>query len=130
MEKLIERGWRDYERAMGDIQFHKALEACWKVIRACDSYIEQEKPWELLKGSRLKAQGSRLGEIVYNLLEALRHIAWMTLPFMPDTSKKIFDQLGEIWESENDKPLKEAQKWGGLKEDIKIKKGEALFPRL
>jgi len=39
MKKLIERGWRDYERAMGDIQFHKALEACWKVIRACDSYI-------------------------------------------------------------------------------------------
>jgi len=49
---------------------------------------------------------------------------------MPDTSKKIFDQLGGIWESENDKSIKEAQKWGGLKVDVKVEKGEALFPRL
>ncbi len=122
IKKIVEESWWDYEKAMREIQFHKALEACWKFIRACDGYIEQEKPWQLIKDQRS-------GEIIYNLLESLRQIAWMILPFMPETSKKIFDQLG-IWESENDKPFVEAKEWGGLKVDIRVEKGKALFPRL
>jgi len=124
------QSWGDYEKAMREIQFHKALEACWKFIRACDSYIEQEKPWKLMKNQKPKTKNQKLDEIIYNLLESLRQIAWMILPFMPDTAKKIFDQLGGIWESENDKPLVEAKEWGGLKGDVRVEKGETLFPRL
>lgn len=124
------KAWRNYEKAMTEIQFHKVLEACWNFIRICDGYIEEQKPWRLLKNLEPRTQNPELQKIVYNLLESLRHIAWMILPFMPETSKKIFDQLGGIWESENDKPLEEAKEWGGLRGDVKVKKEEALFPRL
>ena len=57
----------------------------------------------------------------------------MIWPFMPETTNKIFEQL---FADENErgkelnKTLAKAQKWGGLKPKMKIKKGEILFPRL
>lgn len=97
----------------------------WKLISVCDEYIEETKPWKL--------EGKERETAIYNLLESLRHIAWMIRPFIPETSDKIFTQLF-IDEKERvlelAKTLDETQKWGGLKADTKIKKGAVLFPRL
>ncbi|MCK4525609.1 MAG: class I tRNA ligase family protein, partial [Candidatus Andersenbacteria bacterium] len=104
---------------------NEALETARKLMSACDEYIEQNKPWEL--------EGKEKEKVVYNLLESLRHIAWMIWPFMPETSIKIFAQLfadEQERKKELNKNLKEARKWDGLKPKTKIKKGEILFPRL
>ena len=69
------------------------------------------------------------GVIIYNILERIRHIALMFYPFMPETANKILVQLGQP-KVEDIKNFEKAIKWGGLDENVSIKKGEILFPRL
>ncbi|MEA1937099.1 MAG: methionine--tRNA ligase [Patescibacteria group bacterium] len=121
----VENIWQNYEKSLNNFKLNEALEITKKLMSACDEYIEQNKPWQL--------EGEKKAEVIYNLLESLRHIAWMIYPFLPETSSKIFTQLfadEKERKIELNKTLKQAQKWGGLKAGIKIKKGEILFPRL
>ncbi len=68
-------------------------------------------------------------KVMYHILEIIRHMAWMIRPFMPETSDKIFGQLGIP--DEGKKILDEkTKKWGGLKPGTKVKKGKPLFPRM
>jgi len=125
MEIDIENYWKKYEEAINNYKLNEAMNEIWKFISACDEYIEENKPWKL--------EGNEKEEAIYNLLESLRHIAWMLRPFMPETSDKIFSQLFADEKEravELSKVLNEAQKWGGMKIGAKIKKGENLFPRL
>ena len=64
---------------------------------------------------------------MYNLLEALRVSLILLTPFMPDSCEKAFRQIGaceccQSWES--------AGEYGVLPADVKVCKGETLFPRL
>ena len=121
----IKNTWLDYEKSLNNFKLNEALEATRKLMSACDEYIEKNKPWQLT--------GERKERVVYNLLESLRHIAWMIWPFLPETSNKIFAQLfadEQERKKELNKTLEQAQKWGSLKPGMKIKKGEILFPRL
>ncbi|MFH1048099.1 MAG: methionine--tRNA ligase [Patescibacteria group bacterium] len=125
MEIDIENYWKKYEEAINNYKLNEAMNEIWKFISACDEYIEENKPWKL--------EGNEKEEAIYNLLESLRHIAWMLRPFMPETSDKIFSQLFADEKEravELSKVLNEAQKWGGMKIGAKIKKGAVLFPRL
>lgn len=117
--------WRDYEQAMDNYRFDEALDAVWKLVQGSNKLIEQEKPWQLAKENT-----ERLNDVLYNLLESIRQIAWLLLPIMPETSEKIWLQLGlEIGQEKSHNWL-EARVWGGLKTKIKINKGEPIFPRI
>ena len=69
-------------------------------------------------------------DLLYHLAEALRHIAIMVWPVMPETAEKILTQLGVSVSSELAKPLADLQQWVDLTVGNKIQKGEPLFPRL
>jgi len=108
-------------------EFNAALMTIDNLIKQCDSYIDiykLYKPSEVLKNDKEK-----IDIVLYDVLENLRHIAWMLLPFLPETADKIFDQLGLNPEEEKKKDFNEETKWGGLKPGTKIKKGDSLFPR-
>jgi methionyl-tRNA synthetase len=121
----VENTWDSYEKLLNNFRLNESLETIQKFASICDEYIEQKKPWQIEREEKAK--------IVYNLLESLRHIAWMIWPFMPETANKIFAQLlanEKERKAELNKSLKEAQEWDGLKTGVKIKKKENLFPRL
>ena len=67
-----------------------ALEAVINLAKRCNKYIDETAPWALAKDEANKA---RLGTVLYNLLESIRYIAVLILPFMPDTNKAILAQL-------------------------------------
>jgi len=115
--------WNDYDQALEEFRLHDSLEAVWSVIRDANKLIEQSKPWELAKTDLKK-----LNEILYNLLETLRHVGWMLLPIMPETAQKILNSLG-LDEAELKKTYEQAKEWGGLPENGIIMKGEPLFPK-
>lgn len=124
-EVKIKNAWLDYEKLLNNFKLNEALETTRKFMSVCDEYVEKNKPWQM--------EGEDKAKVIYDLLESLRHIAWMIKPFMPETSGKIFEQLFADEKERNielNKTLPEAQKWGGLKPGAKIKKGEGLFPRL
>jgi methionyl-tRNA synthetase len=68
--------------------FHEALERIWVVIRAANSYIDRQAPWTLRKTGP-----ARMATVLYVLAEAIRRIALLTQPFMPDASAVILDQV-------------------------------------
>ena len=69
--------------------FHEALEDVWKVIRACNAYIDHQAPWALRK-----TDVTRMGVVLRVLADALRIIATLLQPFMPESMAKMLDQLG------------------------------------
>ena len=113
------------EKAMDEIHPHAALAEIWKLISLCNKYIDVTAPWVLAKD---EAKKPRLGTVLYNLAEALRIIAIAIRPFMPNTSPKMFAQLG-IEEGELTS-YEAMQRFGVLVPGTEVKKGEALFPRI
>jgi len=98
---------KKYKKFLDEFKFNEALTSIWELISFCDKYIDKKRPWEETENQTA---------IIANLLYVIGNIAKMLQPFLPETSEKIFQQLGI-------KPTEE--KW-----HFEIKKGESLFPRL
>jgi len=115
----INQTWKNYKKALEEFKFNEALMAIWDLISFADGYIERERPWEVITELPTKEIDQRtLGQkvAINNLLFILGNIAQMLQPFLPETSEKIFEQLGI-------KPDKKP--W-----QFKIKKGKSLFPKI
>ena len=131
MQKKIKSGIKNkelkirYKNNLKAIKINAAIDEINNEIRFLDNLITTEKPWEMIK-----KKDEKVGDIMYNVLERLRIIAWMLLPLMPATSEKIWQQLGLNPAQEMKKDFNKAVEWGGLNSGIKIKKGKSLFPRL
>lgn len=119
----VEKIWAEYESALDGFQVDGAIEAIKKLQSLGDGYVEKNKPWELAKTNE-----ARLQEVIYNLLELLRHLGVALWPVMPETSEKILTALGQSnFTSQNFALLKV---WGLLEPASKVSKNEALFPRI
>ena len=99
-----------------------AVEAVLNLAKRSNKYIDETTPWALAKD---EASLPRLGTVLYNLLEAIRYIAILLSPFMPETSEKIFAQMNcDI------KNYDSLASFGALKSGEKVGKAEALFARI
>ena len=110
---------------MDELQFSLALQDVWQLVGECNRYIDVNAPWVLVKTDEGK---ERLKTVLYVLCECIRIVAILIAPTMPRTPARIYEQLGiaegELtgWES--------ASRFGLLPAGTKVKKGEALFPRI
>lgn len=118
--KLID----DVDEAMDRLEFHRALELIWELVRRANQYIEETTPWRLAK-----EKSTQLNTVLYNLAESLRFIALFISPFMSAISKKILTQLG-IREILSLQTVASLEQWGLLPEGLRICKGEPIFPRI
>lgn len=124
LEQDLKSTWKQYKFYMNSYELNKAIGIVWDHVRQCNAYIEKQKPWELFGAG----DQDNLADVIYNLLESIRHIAFMIRPFMPETSDKIINLLNIT--KEKKRSLKEISDWGRLIPGTKIKKPEILFPRL
>jgi methionyl-tRNA synthetase len=74
----------EYEKAMEDCRFDKALEEVWEQVRGINKYIEEQKPWEIAK-----TDSEHLKEVLAYQVSALLQIADLLEPFMPGSAQKI-----------------------------------------
>lgn len=114
--------WEKYHDAVSEFNLKKAIEEVMLHVDDANKYIEDEKPWVVAKEDEEK-----LKDILYNLLEMLRHIANALYPFIPEASEKILKGLGQEILS---KEFGNIQLWGTLKDGIKLEKVGQLFPRI
>lgn len=112
------------DKLMNEQAFNKALQAIWELISAANKYIDDSSPWALAKDP---AQQERLGTVLYNLLEAVRVVALLVGPYLPDTAKSIMQTLGQPDEELN---LSDNSRWGLLQAGTAIAKAAPLFPRI
>lgn len=67
----------------------KALDAVWARVSAVNGYLNEMAPWALRKSDPARAD-----VVLYHAAEAIRQIALLVQPAMPDSAAKLLDQLG------------------------------------
>jgi methionyl-tRNA synthetase len=106
---------------MADLQFHRALESIWSALDHANRYVVQTAPFTLIKDP---AKRARVGEVLYHLLEAVRTLARVLAPFMPDTAAELRSLLNL------DASALRAP-WGeGFSAGHRINPPKVLFPRI
>lgn len=107
-----------------ETQLNNALAEIFRVISRANKYIDETTPWILGKDESKKA---RLAAVLYNLLETIRIATTLLSCFMPSTMPKVWEQIGA---DESIITYDNAAKFGVLPENVTVKKGPALFPRI
>ncbi|MGL5440495.1 MAG: methionine--tRNA ligase subunit beta, partial [Filifactoraceae bacterium] len=111
------------DEAMDNLQYSEAFECIWKVIRRSNKYIDETAPWNLAKDQENKGI---LDTVLYNLYESLRVVGVMISPMLHKTADKMFEQLNVA----NEYRTYESRRFGCNEKNVKVTKGEMLFPRL
>ena len=110
------------EKDIDNLRIPDALECIFNLIGRANKYIDETTPWILAKDEEKK---ERLGTVLYNLSETLRFASVLISAFLPDTAKKINEQIAATnisWESLNS--------FDGTVVGTKVVKGDSLFPRI
>ena len=108
---------------MEKLRVADAITEIFTLFKRCNKYIDETMPWALAKD---EAKQDRLATVLYNLIEGITIGASLLEPFMPETSKKILEQINA-----------EARAFDDMKEFGKYPSGnkvtekpEILFARL
>lgn len=80
MKKIADKVRKDCQNNLEDFKFNESLKSIWELVGFCDKYINQEKPWE---------EKENFSQVISDLIFALRTIADLLAPFLPETSEKI-----------------------------------------
>ncbi|MEI8235024.1 MAG: class I tRNA ligase family protein [Verrucomicrobiota bacterium] len=79
-----------YAARMDQFQVHAALETAFGLAAKCNAYIEAQAPWKLAKDP---AQAEQLDAVLYRLAEALRILAILIAPVLPEAARGMEAQL-------------------------------------
>lgn len=110
------------EDKMNQLRVADAIDDIFALLRRSNKYIDETTPWALGKDESKKG---RLTTVLYNLLECIRTSAVLLEPYLPETSKKILDQLNTEKRS-----FDTVGTFGQLESGITLNKAEILFARL
>ena len=110
-------------------QYHTAdaLARILALAQRSNKYIDETTPWALAKD---EAQLPRLRTVLANLIEAIRYIAVLSEPFMPDTAATIMDQIGLPDSHLEDGEALETLAVFGSAPARKVGEAKALFARI
>ena len=79
-----------YHRAMDSLEFNKAIDEVWNMVRSLNQYIDNVKPWEIAKGVGKDPEAEpHLAEVLAHCAGALIQIGDLLYPFMPSTALAI-----------------------------------------
>ncbi len=122
LEEFTQNKLKEVEELIEKYQMSNALQELWTVISRTNKYIDETRPWELSKNG----ETDKLQSSIYHLIENIRKVAIYLIPFMENTAKNIFNQIGipsnlQTWES-----LDRYDKLNSIKV---VEKGEPIFMR-
>ncbi|MFZ2418138.1 MAG: methionine--tRNA ligase [Smithellaceae bacterium] len=125
LQKTALKAVTEVEASFADMSLHKALIAVWELISAANKYIVENEPWNLAKDP---AHSAKLFAIMYRMLEALRAVAILISPFMPQAAEKILHQIGLDTKLKYDLDVIRQNEL--LPAGNALVRGESLFPRV
>lgn len=80
--------FKEINSLVEELKFSEALNQIWKMITEANQQIDMERPWDLAK-----TDPKKLNDLMSGLLMSLAELADLLEPFMPETTRKIIDQL-------------------------------------
>jgi len=119
-------------RAYEDLNFSKACEEIFTLIRASNKFIDEQAPWSLYK----QKKQSEVERVLYAVLESVRLSAYLLSPIIPNLSGKIYQQLGFAIDFNQpavirqSAPFSSHSQWGILDRDRALNKPLPIFPQL
>ncbi|MFJ2442289.1 MULTISPECIES: methionine--tRNA ligase [unclassified Streptomyces] len=120
------------DRRIGEeLDFAGGIAAVFDFVKQVNGYLTEQEPWKVAKDDSAEGR-ARLATILYTASEALRAVAVLLNPVMPDTSQKLWESLGaaESLGALADQRVQDAGEWGRLRPGATVTKGAVLFPRL
>ena len=110
------------DKAMDNYKVADALELIIEIFRKSNKYIDVTAPWVLAKDEN---NLDRLKTVLYNLVESIRIGASLLSSFLPQTSKKILEQINTDISSYGS-----TKEFGQYKDLTKVNSAEVLFQRI
>ena len=118
--------------ALNSLQFHRACNLIFSLIRASNKYIDESAPWALYK----QGEQAQVEKILYTVLESVRLSAYLLSPIIPKLSTAIYHQLG--FQVDFNKPEQIAEdalfdqhsQWGQLSANLQLSQPKPIFVRL
>lgn len=89
-KEAVKRLMQKFDSYMSRFAYDEALREIWGYISLANKYIDVTMPWKLGE----EGEKDRLSNVLYNLCGALKNIALLVAPFMPEKSFEIWEQLG------------------------------------
>jgi methionyl-tRNA synthetase len=79
---------KEFADTLGTYKFNEAIAILWQKITEVDRYINDEKPWVLVKTDTGKAR-----EVLKHCINEIQEIALLLQPFLPETAAKVQEQF-------------------------------------
>ena len=98
-----------------EMKINDSIEDIMKFVRSINKYMEEQKPWKLVKEDKVGA-----GTVLYTAGESMRVATILLSPVMPNRCADVLHTFN------SGKSLE----WGGLKPGVKLNDHETLFPRI
>ena len=98
-----------------EMKINDSIEDIMKFVRSINKYMEEQKPWKLVKEDKVGA-----GTVLYTAGESMRVATILLSPIMPNRCAEVLHTFN------SGKSLE----WGGLKPGVKLNDHETLFPRI
>ena len=91
LKAVVENASKAVDAKMADLRGADAITEIFNLFKRCNKYIDETTPWVLGKDESKK---DRLSTVLWNLIQSISEGARLLESFMPSTSKKILEQLG------------------------------------
>ena len=92
LKAVMENTPKAVDEKMDGLRVADAITEIFNLFKRCNKYIDETMPWALAKD---EAKKDRLETVLWNLIQGISTGARLLESFMPSTSKKILDQLGD-----------------------------------
>ncbi|APB33002.1 methionyl-tRNA synthetase [Gloeomargarita lithophora Alchichica-D10] len=115
-------------QAYEQLALHRACGLPLALAQRANKWMDEQAPWQLAKTG---AQGHLEG-VLYRLLEAVRLAAYLLSPVIPQTSTRIYQQLGYGIDFDGEPQLAYDQQsqWGALPPGQLVAQPEPVFARI
>jgi methionyl-tRNA synthetase len=114
-----------YRDAMERYALHEGLAAAFDLVDATNTFIAEKTPWVLARRADLRGQ---LNDVLGEAVEAVRIVALLLLPVMPQSSAEILRRVGET-RPVGDLRLDRDVAWSTGRERL-VARADPLWPRL
>jgi methionyl-tRNA synthetase len=120
----------EFEPQFAAMDFSRALESLWALVAAVDGYLTASAPWKKPVDISVEEHVLTQARVLATAAEAIRVITAMAYPILPESTGKVWQQLGlgDIEQTAASGGLK-AFDWGGLPAGTKFGEPAPLFPR-
>jgi methionyl-tRNA synthetase len=120
---------KNINSAYGNFQFSNVAEQIWGIVAHYgDEFLAHYQPWAIAQDP---AKRPLLDSVLFIALEAVRAVAVLAHPILPEATQRIWKLLGcEGYLGKIEDQRIDQLKWGELRPGTKVGKPEPIFPRL